>query len=505
MSSTVTVSSSAATVAIKTDNAQRQQYQTASNPATTTTTLVICHDRDNGARSGTAEEGDLPPLDAEEQQSSAVVNGVTLLDQSITMRMEPINLHGGQRIRINASAEIPSAPEIMLLASPTVNDCDKEEVLSVTNNIDAIRGIASAGEADCEPIECAKKGGHSSDTEPQLGGPRPNVVPVSIVVPSTSASASQSPPGLVVDQNNNSGSAPNRQALLSSDCKLNGNVKEEVELRDCVPGTDTDGNNNHQQHVSREETIEPRSVINGLLDKTSEIPREIIAESSNHSCDKESTSSASVVEVVIEEEEVQPKIESEIAEITNSNQFAQLERQRIILGGSGEVVAQKNTEINSPTNNNLSGGVIDQRVAVVDLLLVDESSDTNPITICKTKKSDKNLEDQKNQVRMDPITDSVIVAKVEGGAMEVPIVVDSSTGQEVEVEEKEVIVVEEEEGHFSDVTVDLTEVDQSSVNGGVQIAAPSAEEVEEKAPEAVAEEVMGPAEEKEMPQEKEGK
>lgn len=570
MSSTVTVSAAAAT-AIKTDTTP--QYLVSSNPAhTTTTTLVISGD--NGTGKKRESNADTKISQAQPSSESAAVNGVTLLDQSM-MIGSAINLGEG-RIRIStittttaAAAlehEIPSpladraaAKTSTINGMPLINPSDKAATtvsLSVTN-IDAIRGSD-----DCEPhandhddrmaaaapaAVLVKKGISCDIASYEVGGPKTQLqAPTATLLstPSIAGHYSTSGSASSVDQNNNSGSAPNSydtprlpadQGALSQSGKLNGTIgihasaKVEDKLRDCVQGGDAtkskssavavinNGDHVRSNNKSSNKTIEPRSVINGLLpkhcpeiiSKSIGVQQELQKASNNNNnnngaCvdNKEAISSAtpakveddvSVIEEVVAVQKTTSAIESEItAEITNVEliQFAQLER-RIILGGSvdTEIAIKKNSELTSGNNNSdchLSAA-IDQRhqseraiaiTAAVKGSLVNDKSDTIRSTTSKTnKKIDQGLD--KNQVseKMDPITDSVTV---EAEAAEVIVAQVIVTSGEKEGTANSMRASEEEEeeglGFVSGDHVDLA----ASVVSGDQNSVALSEEGEEK-------------------------
>lgn len=572
MSSTVTVSAAAAT-AIKTDTTP--QYLVSSNPAHTTTTTTLVISGDNGTGKKRESSADTKISQAQPSSESAAVNGVTLLDQSM-MIGSAINLGEG-RIRIStittttaAAAlehEIPSpladraaAKTSTINGMPLINPSDKAATtvsLSVTN-IDAIRGSD-----DCEPhandhddrmaaaasAALVKKGISCDRASYEVGGPKTQLqAPTATLLstPSIAGHYSTSGSASSVDQNNNSGSAPNSydtprlpadQGALSQSRKLNGTIgihpsaTEEDKLRDCVQGGDAtkskssavavfnNGDHVRSNNKSSNKTIEPRSVINGLLPK--HCP-EIISKSigvqqelqkapnnnnnNNGACvhNKEAISSAtpakveddvSVIEEVVAVQKTTSAIESEItAEITNVEliQFAQLER-RIILGGSvdTEIAIKKNSELTSGNNNNNSdchlSAAIDQRhqseraiaiTAAVKGSLVNDKSDTIRSTTSKTnKKIDQGLD--KNQVseKMDPITDSVTV---EAEAAEVIVAQVIVTSGEKEGTANSMRASEEEEeeglGFVSGDHVDLA----ASVVSGDQNSVALSEEGEEK-------------------------
>lgn len=568
MSSTVTVSA-----AIKTDTAT--QYLVSSNPASTAASAVICGD--NGGKNGSPSSSTLTRIEGKAE--SAAVNGVTLLDQSKSIaavvqhtnhhqpapppRVLPaINLDEG-RIRINNSSMescgMPAAVVALSTNNSTLNDMpprpDKAP-LSVTN-IDEIR---SALANDCEPTpvnEPSVKKGPSSDRESQLlGGPKTKA---SIVNRSTSSIVIATSCDQNNNNNNNINCDPDRNiggGQRSAPSTTLNQVQHEEKLRDCVRGIDTVtttsiittssssttiNNGNHVRNNNNNKTIEPRSVINGLLKTDPEIQPEIIVVAErvvdsicsssrihNGGCDKEPISSVIEAKVLtkVAGSEVAPKIESEIPLITRANQFAQLER-RIILGGSGAVAFDTEIAQDSTVDENNSGSIpgrrrnnsvdCDQRETAqtrkVNLLgdsdtkrgttlgqhqdqLKEEGEKNNrDVDLWQAKSNDKNQVSEK----MDPITDSVtaeIVIAVTGGAVneEEMVVI------ETVVVPGELEVVGGGKGDSSNGEhiigsddVDLTEVDQSS-NSDQKSAAAAAALTEEKSTTATDEEVTQPEE-----------
>lgn len=394
MSSTVTVSSAM----IKTET----QYLVSTQSATTSAIR-----RDNGVG-----KNDGPIMN---QPESAVVNGVTLLDQS--MMGSAINLGEG-RIRIKNIHEIPAAASKAVSPSSTINGMpraingnDKALLLSVTN-IDEIR-MSTNSPNNCEAAK--QRPGLPEKDGSSVGGCKLGGVGKSPPPPSVSNRVTTVVSSTSLDQNNNM----YQEGALSNSLKPDESSEncdrgeDEEKLRDCVQGIDTStaiaaaiNNGNHVRNNNN--TIEPRSVINGLAKTEIQQQQQQQPESGNGDCDKASVSSAAQKSVgnVIEE------AESEIAEITNEkvNQFAQLER-RIILGGSATEIAIENSNLTSGNNNNLAAVINhhqSEAAAKVHPLLFG-NSDRKGVMICDTavNRSDENQVSEK----MDSITDSVTAAE----------------------------------------------------------------------------------------------